>query len=330
MIAADSTPDIRLSLLNSVLKAVKVGTIVLDSEQRVVLWNHWIAQHSRYSAEVALGKKFDELFPELKEGRIQTAIHGALKNNFASLLSQTLHKAPFPLFANAADSAAGLRLKQAVQVMPIEVANLGRHCLVQITDVSTAVARERQLREKSRELEEQTFTDGLTGIANRRCFDAHLADEFRRAKREEKPIALIMLDVDYFKNYNDNYGHRRGDQTLTEVATAFASVVRRSGDLLARYGGEEFAVILPNTDSVGALAIAESMRQKIEEIALPHAHSDIAAHVTVSLGVSAVIPDIGAEASTLLDAADRALYQAKRAGRNRVVEYKDNMKSKDA
>jgi diguanylate cyclase (GGDEF)-like protein len=324
VISADSTLETQLNLLNSVLTAVKVGTIVLDSEQRVVLWNHWMTQHSPYSAQVALGKTFAELFPDMQKGRTHTAVQSALLNNFASLISQTLNKAPFPLYACASDAANGIRIQQAVQVMPIEVAALPRHCLVQITDVSTAVAREQQLREKSRELESQTFTDGLTGIANRRRFDIHLEDEFRRAKRAEAPISLIMLDVDFFKNYNDNYGHRRGDETLIEVASGLAFIVNRSGDLLARYGGEEFAVVLPNTDFEGAYNIAEAMRDKIESLALPHHFSEITKHITVSLGVTTLYPHIGSEVSCLLDAADRALYKAKRTGRNCVVVYEDN------
>ena len=321
MISADSPLDTQLNLLNSVVKAVKVGVVVLDSSEKVVLWNRWMTQHSLYTPDMALGKTFAELFPEMANSRTHMAIRGALQNNFASLISQTLNKAPFPLFATKKDMDKDIRMQQAVQVMPIDVSTLSRHCLIQITDVSTAVAREQQLREKSRELESQTFTDGLTGIANRRRFDIHVEEEFRRAKRSESPISLIMLDVDFFKKYNDNYGHRRGDETLIEVASALASVVNRSGDLLARYGGEEFTVVLPNTDKTGASNIAEAMRAKVESLAIPHAFAESGKTITVSLGVTTLYPAIGTEVTSLVDAADRALYKAKNSGRNCVVMY---------
>jgi diguanylate cyclase (GGDEF)-like protein len=310
---------LRLNLLESVLKAVKVGTIVLDSDQRVVFWNHWMEQHSRLDADEVLGKTFIEIFPEMEHGRTHDAIRGALTHNFASLISQSLNKAPFPFYAPSADPAQKVRIQQAVQVMPIEVATMARHCLVQITDVSMAVEREKQLREKTQELESQSYTDGLTGIANRRNFDSYLEDEFRRAKRSVTPLSLIMLDVDYFKNYNDNYGHQKGDQVLIQVASALSSVINRSGDLLARYGGEEFAAILSNTHAEGAYRMAEEMRSIVEAQAIEHGYSKVAKCITISLGVATLIPTLDSSPSRLIDAADRALYQAKASGRNRVV-----------
>lgn len=309
----------RLNLLESVLKAVKVGTIVLDSEQRVVFWNHWMEQHSRLSADAVLGKTFIEIFPEMEHGRTHDAIHGALTHNFASLISQSLNKAPFPFYVPSADPAQKVRIQQAVQVMPIAVVAMDRHCLVQITDVSMAVEREKQLREKTQELESQSYTDGLTGIANRRNFDSYLEDEFRRAKRSVTPLSLIMLDVDYFKNYNDNYGHQKGDQTLIQVASALSSVINRSGDLLARYGGEEFAAILSNTHAEGAYRMAEEMRSIVEAQAIEHGYSKVAKCITISLGVATLIPTLDSSPSRLIDAADRALYQAKASGRNCTV-----------
>lgn len=319
MTSVDNKLALQLNLLDSVLKAVKVGTIVLDSDQRVVFWNRWMEQHARLAAADVLGKKFTEIFPDLEHGRTHDAIQGALNNNFASLISQTLNKAPFPCYVPSADPAQKVRIKQAVQVMPIEVTSLARHCLVQITDVSMAVEREKQLREKTLELESQTFTDGLTGVANRRSFDSYMDDEFRRAKRAVTPLSLIMLDVDYFKNYNDNYGHQKGDQTLIQVAAALASVINRSGDLLARYGGEEFAAILSNTNADGAYRMAEEMRSIVEAQAIEHGYSKVAKCITISLGVATLIPTLDSTASSLIDSADRALYQAKASGRNCVI-----------
>jgi diguanylate cyclase (GGDEF)-like protein len=214
-------------------------------------------------------------------------------------------------------------MQQAVHVMPLEVEAGPRHCMVQITDVSMAVAREKKLREMATELESLTLVDGLTGIANRRRFDMYLDDEFRRAKRNASPLSLMMIDVDYFKDYNDNYGHQRGDDCLVRIAGALSGVMNRSRDLVARYGGEEFTAILPDTDHEGALQIAEAMRAAVEALNMEHACSGVANCVTISLGVSTVHPDHASQTGSLIHAADRALYQAKHAGRNCVVGYSD-------
>lgn len=320
----------QLSLLEGVLKAVRTGIVVFDAEQRVVLWNHWMEQHSGFPGDAIVGKSFAELFPEMMDGRTHVAIRAALDNNFASLLSQTLNKAPFPLYVSPADAMSGVRMQQAVHVMPLRVALLERHCLVQITDVSMAVSREKKLRELAVELESQTLVDGLTGIANRRRFDLHLDDEFRRAKRNVSQLSLIMIDVDSFKDYNDNYGHQRGDECLVQIAAALSRVLHRSRDLAARYGGEEFTVILPDTNEDGALQIAESMRAEVEALMLEHAYSAVGGHVTVSLGVSTTTPEHTDQSSSLIHAADRALYQAKRSGRNCVVVYSEQKKNAGA
>ncbi|HYC43552.1 MAG TPA: diguanylate cyclase [Noviherbaspirillum sp.] len=313
----------QLSLLQGVLKTVRAGIIVIDADQRIVFWNQWVEQHSQLPADGMQGKPFSEVFPDMVDGRTHVAIRAALENNFASLLSQTLNKAPFPLYANPGDAANSVRMQQAVHVMPLEVANLPRHCVVQITDVSMAVAREKKLRDLATELESQTLVDVLTGIANRRRFDLHLDDEFRRAKRNGTPLSLIMIDVDYFKDYNDNYGHQHGDQCLVQIAGALSSVLNRSCDLVARYGGEEFTVVLPETNEDGAMQIAEAMRAEVEALNIEHARSGVANFVTVSLGVSTVVPEHLSKTGSLIHAADRALYQAKRSGRNCVVMYTD-------
>lgn len=325
MIPTDSNLDTQLHLITSVLKAVKIGVVVLDSAQNVMLWNQWMEQHSAFHAESVIGKSFVDIFPEMANSRTHMAIRAALADNFASLISQTLNKAPFPLYSAAADAANNTRIQQVVHVMPIEVAALQRHCLIQITDVSMAVARDKKLREQALELQTQTFSDGLTGIANRRRFDVHMADEFRRAKRIASPLSLVMIDVDSFKKYNDNYGHQRGDQCLILIATALSRKLGRPCDLLARYGGEEFMAILPDTNADGAALMAESMRAEVEALAVEHAYSDVAKHVTISLGVVTQIPQGHTAVSHLIGAADRALYRAKHSGRNCVVVHGENV-----
>jgi diguanylate cyclase (GGDEF)-like protein len=311
----------RLGVLESVLRALNIGAIVLDEGARVVLWNCWMDRHSGHGAGAVVGQDFFALFPELKGKRIEGAVRQALRDNFPSVLSQTLHKAPFALYTSAASRAAGELMQQAVAVTPLEVAGAGRLCLIQITDVSVAVTRERLLRDQALELRSQTFSDGLTGIANRRHFDVAMEKEVRRAKRAGTPLSLLMIDIDSFKAYNDHYGHQAGDDCLIKVAGALARMLQRPLDLIARYGGEEFAVILPDMDERQSLGLAEAMRAAIVAMAITHEHAEHAQQlVTISIGLATHTGQTG-ELGQLVGAADRALYGAKRAGRNRVLAH---------
>ncbi|MGA4637605.1 diguanylate cyclase [Pseudomonas solani] len=177
-----------------------------------------------------------------------------------------------------------------------------------------------ELQELNSKLETLSLTDALTGIANRRHFDEVLQQEWHRAQRTAEPLALAILDVDWFKRYNDHYGHPAGDACLQRIAQVLASTVSRSSDLVARYGGEEFVFLVPMTDAAGAQGIAQRLVQAIEELALPHELSTFG-RVTVSIGVAAMVPGQGEAAETLLQRADAALYEAKKAGRNRVGRF---------
>ena len=308
----------RLSLLESVLCAVNVGAIVLDGERRIVVWNSWMERHSGLPWNVVLGREFFAIYPELRGQRVDAAIQQALYNNFPSLLSQTLNKAPFPLYADPAASRAE-RMQQAVEVTPVTLDATARHCLIQITDVSIAVTREKLLREQAMVLRSQTFSDGLTGIANRRHFDVAMEKEHRRAKRGGLPLSLLMIDIDNFKAYNDHYGHQKGDQCLIQVAAALSGMLKRPCDLMARYGGEEFAMILPDTDVDQAMLMAEHIRRHALELAIPHERNQgDQRQITVSIGITTQAADLAVEIDTLINAADRALYRAKRNGRNRA------------
>lgn len=187
------------------------------------------------------------------------------------------------------------------------------------TIVLARVKTHLELKQRGDQLARLASVDPLTGLANRRRFDQFLEFEWRRGIRHRSHLSLILMDVDHFKLYNDHYGHPQGDACLMAMAGVLRGVMHRSMDLSARYGGEEFVCVLPETDSEGALAVAERIRRAVEELAIPHARSLVADQVTLSLGVATMIPLSGELPQELVKRADNALYQAKQAGRNRVV-----------
>lgn len=178
--------------------------------------------------------------------------------------------------------------------------------------------RTHELAAANQKLEALSTSDGLTGIANRRRFDAIYANEWMRALRVRQPLAVLMLDVDLFKNFNDYYGHQAGDECLRSIANVLRVGCRRSSDLAARYGGEEFVIVAANTDAANALQLAEELRQSVEQLGIDHARSPHG-RVTVSLGVAVMVPDEGQAPELLIHLADDALYSAKDQGRNRTV-----------
>jgi diguanylate cyclase (GGDEF)-like protein len=163
-----------------------------------------------------------------------------------------------------------------------------------------------------------SFTDGLTGIANRRRFDSILDQEWKRAIRSRGPLSLCIIDVDHFKRFNDSVGHVAGDDSLRRIAVAAAGSLHRPGDLVARYGGEEFATVLPDTDADGALAVARRLHEAVAALRIPHPTSAVGPVVTVSIGVATAVPAPHGGPALLVEAADRALYRAKDLGRNRI------------
>lgn len=174
------------------------------------------------------------------------------------------------------------------------------------------------LRESNRQLAELSTIDGLTGIANRRHFDELLEKEILRCKREGKPVSLLMLDIDFFKEYNDEYGHLKGDECLQKISQALQQKIKRPGDIVARYGGEEFCIITPATGQDGAFQLARQIQQGIEQLGIYHGKSDVASNVTVSIGIATLLPTDTCNSREILSAADTALYEAKKAGRNLI------------
>jgi diguanylate cyclase (GGDEF)-like protein len=207
-------------------------------------------------------------------------------------------------------SILGLWRKEAIRIGAIMAA-----LAIFVTVVTCFLIREIGQRARAeRQLEELATTDPLTGLTNRRKFDSMIDLEWRRALRQATPVALLMIDADHFKLYNDSFGHQAGDEMLNRIALCIADSVQRAGDCAARYGGEEFAVLLPGLSPLSALEVAESIRQKVEQCAIEQGSL-----VTISIGVASLMPAGTRPWSTLLAAADRALYVAKGDGRNRCV-----------
>lgn len=186
------------------------------------------------------------------------------------------------------------------------------------SDITTIKQAEKRLQTANEELDRLATEDALTGIANRRMFDRDLEQEWARARRAESPLALVMIDIDFFKDYNDSFGHQQGDLCLQQVARALAEALSRPGDRVVRYGGEEFAVLLPDTTAKGGMEVAESIRQTIRSLSIPAANMSISPYVSVSLGVASIVPQRNQAAAELVQQADKALYQAKQSGRNGV------------
>lgn len=198
---------------------------------------------------------------------------------------------------------------------------LGDGFAVTVRDITLRKRTELALQNANAKLETLAHLDGLTQIANRRRFDTYLNQEWARHQRQQQPLALIMIDIDCFKRFNDANGHQAGDDCLVQVAQAIARTVQRPTDLVVRYGGEEFAVILCHTDAAGAIAVATTIQAAIATLAILHPSSEVSDRVTLSLGVASLVPAAEQRLTELITQADQALYQAKQQGRNRAIVY---------
>ncbi|MBE9167388.1 diguanylate cyclase [Pleurocapsales cyanobacterium LEGE 06147] len=208
------------------------------------------------------------------------------------------------------------QLEQKVQELTISLGQIETRLQEEIEQNQEARATFQRLKQ---ELQNLATIDSLTQIPNRRRFDEYLNQEWDRLTREQEPLSLLLCDVDFFKRYNDTYGHQAGDSCLRIVAQTISRTAKRASDLVARYGGEEFTVILPNTNLSGAIKIAEAIQQQIENLQILHPQSDVSEFVTVSIGVVSQVPTLNDSVENLIAKADRALYLAKAQGRNRVV-----------
>jgi diguanylate cyclase (GGDEF)-like protein len=270
--------------------------------------------------------------PELPKSLIERNMCLAVDLDDASLLSQCVGKTKHPqvflrrveeLYANPeAEDQCQVELKdgRTLERYSTSLRNENGEYLGRVwffRDITQRKSAEQELRNAYRALEQLATTDALTRLANRRSFDQHLGSEWRRGMREQLPLSLLIIDVDWFKSYNDTYGHPRGDKCLKQIAAAALDVVTRPGDLVARIGGEEFAVILPNTPAAGAIEVAKQICAAVCRRRMPH-NTNPVRYVTISAGCASILPAPGHQATILMQRADKALYAAKHGGRNQV------------
>ncbi|CAG1009523.1 Phytochrome-like protein cph2 [Burkholderiales bacterium] len=299
-----------------------VPTFVLDADCRVIIWNRACERLTGIAAAEVLGtREHWRGFYEEPRPCLADLIAQDRTGEIAKLYAEHDGHGEDPVLALGRRAEnwcvmprAGTRLYLAIDAGPI-YDDAGE--LIAVVETLRDITAQKIAQD---ELQRLATRDGLTGVANRRSFDTALSTECRRVTREARSLSLLMIDVDFFKRYNDTYGHLAGDECLRQVAEAMAHVTQRASDTLARYGGEEFAILLPATEPAGAVIVAERIRAAVETLALPHARSEVSPKVTVSIGVASLDPTRSSPPTELIAAADAALYAAKMQGRNRVVQ----------
>ncbi|HAC62415.1 MAG TPA: diguanylate cyclase response regulator [Cyanothece sp. UBA12306] len=236
--------------------------------------------------------------------------------NFLEQLDEQLDFSLFALFVEIVET--GLSLNKDLSYQCKQGKKWYHLSAIKLADgFSLTVRNITERKKRELELNRRATIDGLTGIYNRRTFDISIAKEWKRAQREKQTLSIILFDVDYFKLYNDCYGHQAGDDCLKQIAQTVKKILNRSVDSIARYGGEEFIIILPNTDQQGAITVVENIQHAIYTLAIPHKQSKVSQLVSISLGIASIIPISASSPANLINLADKALYRAKQQGRNR-------------
>ncbi|MBL7479593.1 sensor domain-containing diguanylate cyclase [Legionella bononiensis] len=298
----------RLREMQSAIEQSPASVLIFDKNRTIIYVNPQVTKSTGYTKEELYGKKTNIFHGDLTPGNAYTKLWQTIQSG-TSWNGELLYC-----------RKDGSHFWQSWNIAPV----FDEHGVIQhFVSVGEDITEKKKLQTM---LQDMSYMDGLTGIANRRRFDDFLKDEWNRACRNKKPLAIIMTDIDFFKRYNDSLGHLAGDDALKRVAQAFKSTIRRTTDLIARYGGEEFACILPDTDLEGAKLMAVALQNAVCALKLSHPDSNVSEFVTISIGVVSCIPLHG-EPINLLDLADKALYRAKTLGRNRV-ELIDSMELK--
>ncbi|TWX57005.1 sensor domain-containing diguanylate cyclase [Colwellia hornerae] len=298
---------------------LNTGILIIDSQYNIVLWNRYLEVHANKKPENVIGQNIFEIFPELPEKWFKRKIESVFQLKTQSFCSWEQRHHLFELPHTRPMTTDSHFMAQNCSFLPLEIKDNNEHVCILIEDVTDVCHYQSKLKKTLEELAQANRIDGLTQVFNRKHWEECLEKEFSRARRYKHGLALIMFDLDHFKLLNDTYGHLGGDIVLIETAKVISKLLRL-GDLFGRYGGEEFAIILPNTDMVGALDVAERIRVAISKNIINFQETEI--KVTASVGV-AVITEADTRYEDLISHTDLALYDAKASGRNIVCVAKD-------
>jgi diguanylate cyclase (GGDEF)-like protein len=296
-------------LLASTLDTMDVGLEIWDAQDRLVMYNNKInLLNTGFSHTPGhIGQTFESLMrANLDQHLILEAVGHEEAWLAQRLATRGAHKQPL------LQEIAGNQWINTYETRTPE-----GYLATTLVDVTDLVRKGKALEARNKQLTQQSATDELTGLANRRRFYQSLTTEWQRAARSITPLSLLMVDIDHFKSYNDCYGHPAGDECLRQVAAVLGQCVRRAGELVARYGGEEFVVLLPGSDLSRACETAQKCLDRMRQASLPHSTSPVSPYVTLSIGVACLLPDPSLDPAAMVNAADAAMYRAKTAGRAR-------------
>lgn len=296
-------------IFSQIFDMLDAGIVILDKELRVYKWNRWMATHSNIPSDKIAGESLFSFYPDLNVPWFLRNCKSVFTFGNFAFLSYKLHNYCFPFKSYNSLGYDFEYMQQNCTVGPLrnDDSNID-YIYITVQDVTEVASYEQKLIEMN-------TRDGLTDIYNRRFFDTRLEEEFIRHKRYSRPMSIIMLDIDFFKNTNDTYGHQAGDFILISLTKLLSGRLRKT-DIFCRYGGEEFCCILPETNIASATSLAEELLDAVSSNTF--VFNDTAIKITISLGVSVLGEDIDS-ADTLLKKTDDALYQAKKEGRNKVV-----------
>ncbi len=306
--------DVLKKINRQIANQLNTGVLVLDEAFNIVIWNRFLQVHTdKFGADI-IGQSIFQAFPELPERWLTRKLMSVMQLNTPNFCSWEQRHHLFELPHTRPITTDSEFMAQNCTFLPIVTESSCKHICILIEDVTDVCHYQGQLQKALEELAQMSRIDGLTQIYNRRHWQESLEQEFAKAKRHSKSLSLVMLDLDYFKLLNDNYGHQCGDMVLIEVSKLIGSLLRVE-DIFGRYGGEEFAIILPETDLSGAIELAERICSAVAKKSLEYNGEEI--NVTISLGV-AQLRNKEVSYEGLISQADSALYQAKAEGRNKV------------